>query len=164
MQTGSHVGRKKHASTSGFSLLLSSQSVLHRKVRDQVPIMRADPEDIYPSSPGDLSKDGIIHIEDTKGMSKSEKIEAIDAIAENPNVSLETFAHLDINRILRKIDIRLIPMLTVLVCAVFWIFQDKTDIRSIYCPSSTEATLVSMPKTPVISVSDMIQVTQKSRG
>lgn len=49
-------------------------------------------------------------------MSRAEKIEAIDAIAENPDVTLESFAHLDIDKILRKIDMRLIPMLTALVC------------------------------------------------
>lgn len=55
-----------------------------------------------------------MHIEDTN-MTKSEKIAAIDAIAEDPSVTLENFAHLDINKILRKIDMRLVPMLTVLV-------------------------------------------------
>ncbi|KAI4718027.1 hypothetical protein E4T48_05755 [Aureobasidium sp. EXF-10727] len=47
-------------------------------------------------------------------MTKHEKIAAIDAIAEDPSVTLESFAHLDINKILRKIDMRLVPMLTVL--------------------------------------------------
>ncbi|KKY16812.1 putative high-affinity nicotinic acid transporter [Phaeomoniella chlamydospora] len=47
-------------------------------------------------------------------MSKAEKAQAVGAIAKNPNVSLETFAHLDIDRLLRKIDLRLIPMLTLL--------------------------------------------------
>ncbi|CAD0114203.1 unnamed protein product [Aureobasidium uvarum] len=55
-----------------------------------------------------------MHIED-KNMTKDEKITAIDAIAEDPSVTLESFAHLDINKILRKIDMRLVPMLTVLV-------------------------------------------------
>lgn len=59
-----------------------------------------------------------MHIEDTK-MTKNEKIAAIDAIAEDPSVTLENFAHLDINKILRKIDMRLVPMLTVLVSAEF---------------------------------------------
>lgn len=59
-------------------------------------------------------KEDIMHIED-KDLTKSEKIAAIDAIAEDPSVTLESFAHLDINKILRKIDMRLVPMLTVLV-------------------------------------------------
>ncbi|KAI4734515.1 MFS general substrate transporter [Aureobasidium sp. EXF-12298] len=52
-------------------------------------------------------------------MTKSEKIAAIDAIAEDPSVTLENFAHLDINKILRKIDMRLVPMLTVLYLLSF---------------------------------------------
>jgi hypothetical protein len=68
------------------------------------------------SSASVSGKEDIMHIEDTK-MTKSEKIAAIDAIAEDPSVTLENFAHLDINKILRKIDMRLVPMLTVLVSA-----------------------------------------------
>lgn len=65
-------------------------------------------------------KSNVIHIEDannmdTSKMSRTEKIEAIDAIAADTDVTLESFAHLDINKILRKIDMRLIPMLTALV-------------------------------------------------
>jgi hypothetical protein len=56
----------------------------------------------------------IMHIEDAN-MTTSEKIAAIDAIAEDPSVTLESFAHLDINKILRKVDMRLVPMLTILV-------------------------------------------------
>ncbi|CAC9889770.1 unnamed protein product [Aureobasidium pullulans] len=67
-----------------------------------------------PSSPGSSAKEDIMHIED-KNMTKDEKIAAIDAIAEDPSVTLESFAHLDINKILRKIDMRLVPMLTILV-------------------------------------------------
>ncbi|KAG9674717.1 MFS general substrate transporter, partial [Aureobasidium melanogenum] len=52
-------------------------------------------------------------------MTKNEKIAAIDAIAEDPSVTLENFAHLDINKILRKIDMRLVPMLTVLYLLSF---------------------------------------------
>lgn len=66
------------------------------------------------SSASTSGKEDIMHIED-KNLTKSEKIAAIDAIAEDPSVTLESFAHLDINKILRKIDMRLVPMLTVLV-------------------------------------------------
>jgi hypothetical protein len=59
-------------------------------------------------------KEDIMHIEDAN-MTTSEKIAAIDAIAEDPSVTLESFAHLDINKILRKVDMRLVPMLTILV-------------------------------------------------
>lgn len=61
-------------------------------------------------------KEKIAHIEDTSRMSRDEKIKAVDAIANDPNVTLESFAHLDIKKILWKIDRRLVPMLTLLVC------------------------------------------------
>jgi hypothetical protein len=62
----------------------------------------------------DLGKGDVMHLEETN-MTKTEKIAAIDAIAEDPSVTLETFAHLDINKILRKVVMRLVPMLTILV-------------------------------------------------
>lgn len=76
-----------------------------------------------PSGASADEKANVIHIEDaahldTTKMSNAEKVHAIDAIAENPNITLESFAHLDIKKILRKIDMRLIPMLTALVSEV----------------------------------------------
>ena len=65
-------------------------------------------------------KGGVLQIEDNGHLSKKEKIHQIDAIAEHPNVTLETFAHLDINKILRKVDLHLIPMLTALVSAILF--------------------------------------------
>ncbi|KAI4834406.1 MFS general substrate transporter [Aureobasidium sp. EXF-8845] len=59
-----------------------------------------------------------MQIEDAN-MTTSEKIAAIDAIAEDPSVTLESFAHLDINKILRKVDMRLVPMLTILYLLSF---------------------------------------------
>jgi formate-dependent phosphoribosylglycinamide formyltransferase (GAR transformylase) len=72
--------------------------------------------DIQTTSPAasDSGKGDIMHLEETN-MTKTEKIAAIDAMAEDPSVTLESFAHLDINKILRKVDMRLVPMLTVLV-------------------------------------------------
>jgi hypothetical protein len=66
--------------------------------------------DIQTTSPAasDLGKGDVMHLEETN-MTK------IDAIAEDPSVTLETFAHLDINKILRKVVMRLVPMLTILV-------------------------------------------------
>lgn len=78
-------------------------------------------EPVTPSPTGSVTlgdKIAAAHIEDSK-MSKAEKIHAIDAIADNPAVSLETFAHLDIKKILLKIDFRLIPMLTTLYLLSF---------------------------------------------
>ena len=54
-------------------------------------------------------------IENSENISKREQIQQIDAIAQDPAVGPETFAHLDTNKILRKCDLRLVPMLTLLV-------------------------------------------------
>lgn len=47
-------------------------------------------------------------------LSKSERVQEVDAVIARPDVTLETFAHLDIKKILLKMDLRLIPMLTLL--------------------------------------------------
>lgn len=52
-------------------------------------------------------------------MSKSEQVEAIDAIATAPGVTLDSFKHLDEKRILRKMDLHLIPMLALLYLLSF---------------------------------------------
>jgi sugar phosphate permease len=51
--------------------------------------------------------------------SKSERIEKVDALATAPDVTLASFAHLDEKKILRKMDIRLIPMLALLYLLSF---------------------------------------------
>ncbi|KAK9802306.1 putative Major facilitator superfamily domain-containing protein [Seiridium cardinale] len=48
-----------------------------------------------------------------------EEIGRIDAMAEAPGVSVESFAHLDEKKILRKMDLRLIPMLAALYLLSF---------------------------------------------
>ncbi|PSK60410.1 hypothetical protein B9Z65_560 [Elsinoe australis] len=54
-----------------------------------------------------------------KHLSRAEKIRRIDELANSPHVSLETFAHLDLKKILLKIDYRLIPMLSLLYLLSF---------------------------------------------
>ena len=58
------------------------------------------------------------HIEDVK-LSKKEQIEVIDSIANDPEVTLASFAHLDIKKIQRKMDIRIVPTLSVLYLLSF---------------------------------------------
>jgi len=58
------------------------------------------------------------HIEDVK-LSKKEQVEVIDAIANDPEVTLESFAHLDIKKIQRKMDIRIVPTLSILYLLSF---------------------------------------------
>ena len=82
--------------------------------------IKKDTRIISPSLSGRSNDNAqILHIDDRTHMSKAEKAQAVGAIAKNPNVSLETFAHLDIDRLLRKIDLRLIPMLTLLVSKIY---------------------------------------------
>ncbi|KAF2224852.1 major facilitator superfamily domain-containing protein [Elsinoe ampelina] len=54
-----------------------------------------------------------------KHLSRADVIRLVDEIANDPHVSLETFAHLDLQKILRKIDLRLIPMLALLYLLSF---------------------------------------------
>jgi len=67
-------------------------------------------------------KPNISHIEaiqhDTH-LSKADKVHVVDDLIARPDVTLETFSHLDINKILRKIDLRLVPMLTLLYLLSF---------------------------------------------
>ncbi|KAF1931667.1 MFS general substrate transporter [Didymella exigua CBS 183.55] len=53
------------------------------------------------------------------GRSKEEEIERIDKLATAPGVTLESFAHLDEKKILRKMDWHLIPMLALLYLLSF---------------------------------------------
>ena len=66
-------------------------------------------------------KSGVLHIEDNQDhhLSKAEQITAVDAAVANPNVSLESFAHLDIKKILWRIDVRIVPVLTILYLLAF---------------------------------------------
>jgi hypothetical protein len=51
--------------------------------------------------------------------SKAEEIARIDALATAPGVTMASFAHLDEKKILRKMDLRLIPMLALLYLLSF---------------------------------------------
>ena len=53
------------------------------------------------------------------GKSKAEEIAHIDKLATAPGVTLESFAHLDEKKILRKMDWHLIPMLALLYLLSF---------------------------------------------
>jgi sugar phosphate permease len=53
------------------------------------------------------------------GKNKTEEIARIDALATAPGVSMASFAHLDEKKILRKMDLRLIPMLALLYLLSF---------------------------------------------
>jgi hypothetical protein len=53
------------------------------------------------------------------GKSKTEEIARIDALATGAGVTLASFAHLDEKAILRKMDLRLIPMLALLYLLSF---------------------------------------------
>lgn len=59
------------------------------------------------------------HDSNLKGSTRSEQIERISALATAPGVTAATFAHLDEKKILRKMDLRLIPMLALLYLLSF---------------------------------------------
>ncbi|KAH9995345.1 major facilitator superfamily domain-containing protein [Xylariaceae sp. FL0662B] len=59
------------------------------------------------------------HSEGRHDHGEREEIERIDAWATAPETTLESFAHLDEKKILRKMDIRLIPMLALLYLLSF---------------------------------------------
>ncbi|ORY18237.1 major facilitator superfamily domain-containing protein [Clohesyomyces aquaticus] len=56
---------------------------------------------------------------DSGHLTKSEEIRRIDALATAPGVTMASFAHLDEKKILRKMDLRLIPMLALLYLLSF---------------------------------------------
>lgn len=53
-------------------------------------------------------------INGSKKLTRQEKIRQVEALINRPDVTKESFAHLDIKKIQKKIDWRLIPMLTLL--------------------------------------------------
>jgi len=59
------------------------------------------------------------HHKGNRRSSRVGEIERIDAIALAPETTMETFAHLDEKKILRKMDLRLIPMLALLYLLSF---------------------------------------------
>ncbi|KAK6209132.1 hypothetical protein LQW54_006586 [Pestalotiopsis sp. IQ-011] len=59
------------------------------------------------------------HGHDHEGLTEREEIGRIDAMADAPGVTMESFAHLDEKKILRKMDMRLIPMLALLYLLSF---------------------------------------------
>ncbi|CAK4030680.1 MFS general substrate transporter [Lecanosticta acicola] len=63
-----------------------------------------------------------LHIENFGGdekMSEQEKIEQVNATITREDVTLESFSHLDIKKILRKMDLRTVPVLTLLYLLSF---------------------------------------------
>ncbi|KAI0515276.1 major facilitator superfamily domain-containing protein [Xylaria bambusicola] len=66
-----------------------------------------------------LEKPDVIEIDQAGGRTEKDVIGQIDAMATAPGVTYESFAHLDEKKILRKMDIRLIPMLALLYLLSF---------------------------------------------
>ncbi|KAI0428811.1 major facilitator superfamily domain-containing protein [Xylaria sp. FL1042] len=64
-------------------------------------------------------KPDVIEVDETGGHARKDVIDHIDAMATAPGLSYESFAHLDEKKILRKMDIRLIPMLALLYLLSF---------------------------------------------
>jgi len=71
------------------------------------------------ATPVESIKASHVHNEHARKLSVSERKHEIDALATRPGVTLESFAHLDEKKILRKMDMRLIPMLALLYLLSF---------------------------------------------
>jgi hypothetical protein len=77
---------------------------------------------IHTSEKGDVAQHEVAthHHEPRRHSHKiSSEVGRIDAIALAPETTMETFAHLDQKKILRKMDMRLIPMLALLYLLSF---------------------------------------------
>ncbi|TKA62140.1 hypothetical protein B0A49_09075, partial [Cryomyces minteri] len=74
-----------------------------------------------PSGSLDHEKTGVPaeHHHHGRKLSKTAQIHEIDALATAPGVTLASFAHLDEKKILRKMDLRLLPMLSLLYLLAF---------------------------------------------
>jgi sugar phosphate permease len=70
-------------------------------------------------SPSISSNINGIPAHEAKHATKAEQVARIDALATAPGVTRESFAHLDEKAILRKMDLRLIPMLALLYLLSF---------------------------------------------
>ena len=74
------------------------------------------------SPTGSLNKPSPVHhkhIHSHSKLTKAEEIAQIDALATRDGVTLASFKHLDEKKILRKMDLRLIPMLALLYLLSF---------------------------------------------
>ena len=86
----------------------------------------------------------LLHLEDQDHkQSKKERKNSVDAIIARDDITLESFAHLDIKKILLKIDLRLIPMLTLLYLLSF---LDRGNIGNAKIEGLTEDLNISGPQ------------------
>ncbi|TGJ82545.1 hypothetical protein E0Z10_g6226 [Xylaria hypoxylon] len=66
-----------------------------------------------------FEKPAVVEVDEAGHLTQKDVISHIDAMAMAPGTSYESFAHLDEKKILRKMDIRLIPMLALLYLLSF---------------------------------------------
>ena len=73
------------------------------------------------SNDSSWEKDGTLDLDTNEFVKGSRKlqIQHIDSTIARDDVTLDSFSHLDIKKILRKTDLRLIPMLTILYLLSF---------------------------------------------
>lgn len=90
------------------------------------------------SPTGSLNKPSPVHnehIHSHSKMTKAEEIAQIDGLATADGITLASFRHLDEKKILRKMDLRLIPMLTLLYLLSF---LDRSNIGNAKIEGLTE--------------------------
>ena len=90
------------------------------------------------SPAGSLNKPSPVHnehIHSHSKLTKAEEIAQIDGLATADGITLASFRHLDEKKILRKMDLRLIPMLTLLYLLSF---LDRSNIGNAKIEGLTE--------------------------
>jgi hypothetical protein len=102
-----------HTTSPAFvATIMDEKSTTKRHSHSRSPSLSSD---IHPHAQP-TRKSSITSAHQTK---KSAEIARIDALATAPGVSMASFAHLDEKAILRKMDLRLIPMLALLYLLSF---------------------------------------------
>ena len=87
------------------------------------------------SPTGCFNKPSPVHIHSHSKLTKAEEIAQIDVLATADGVTLASFKHLDEKKILRKMDLRLIPMLALLYLLSF---LDRSNIGNAKIEGLTE--------------------------
>lgn len=85
-------------------------------------------------------KPSIVHDDNIDKLSKEERIRRIDAMATKDGVTAESFADVDERKILRKMDLRLLPILTILYLMSF---LDRGNIGNAKIEGLTETLKMS---------------------
>lgn len=102
-----------------ISNILISHSTTFTMDEKYAPKRASSNPSTSPSPPPNHARTASVISTNEKSQKHAEEIARIDALATAPGVSMASFAHLDEKAILRKMDLRLIPMLALLYLLSF---------------------------------------------